>query len=146
MQILSALSVRSHQRRQFISSTFAYRNDNVLKRTGARTFSPPPNPISAHPPQPKEFDNRHYQVTDNRLQFERHLVLFVARRSSAPVRPPILCCHQYRQHPSSAEIPSSAKHPSSAPRSGAQHSGLHSGARRSGTPVAPAPQQCRDPQ
>ena len=39
MQILAALSVRSHQRRQFISSTFAYRNDNVLKRTGARTFS-----------------------------------------------------------------------------------------------------------
>ena len=38
MQILSALSVRSHQRRQFISSTFEYRNDNVLKRTGARTF------------------------------------------------------------------------------------------------------------
>ena len=43
--------------------------------------------------------------------------------------------HQLRQHPSSAEIPSSAKHPSRAPRSGAQHSGLHSGARRSGTPT-----------
>ena len=38
MQILAALSVRSHQRRQFINSTFAYRNDNVLKRTGARTL------------------------------------------------------------------------------------------------------------
>ena len=38
MQTFSALNVRSHQRRQFISSAFAYRDNNVLKLTGARTF------------------------------------------------------------------------------------------------------------
>ena len=46
MQILAALSVRSHQRRQFINSTFAYRNDNVLKRTGAQTFEFQPTPLN----------------------------------------------------------------------------------------------------
>ena len=44
MQTFSALNVRSHQPRKFSSSTFAYRNDNVLKRTGARTFEFQPAP------------------------------------------------------------------------------------------------------
>ena len=52
MQILAALSVRSHQRRQFINSTFAYRNDNVLKRTGARTFEFQPAPPTQFQPTP----------------------------------------------------------------------------------------------
>ena len=44
MQTFSALNVRSHQRRQFSSSRFAYRDGHVLKLTSARTFEFQPAP------------------------------------------------------------------------------------------------------
>ena len=165
MQTFSALNVRSHQRRQFISLTFAYSNDNVLKPTGARTFEFQPAPPTQRirkslPPSYSSFvatsvtlgSSRRPALKRRNASTTSDSGRLATRCSSAPVCHPVCSALPLSHEAPASPAPQQCRDPQqcSAPQ---QRSSAPVFCTPVSTPVrdnpalqSPAPPQCRDPQ